>query len=83
MNNSLLRLLTSVSFSSQSDAEIVFTYGGNNPVGKSESILHGWGVNHMQEGFFLILGGSVKEWRGKKFPKPPFRTMRNWVHDLR
>ncbi|GMI06561.1 hypothetical protein TrLO_g4085 [Triparma laevis f. longispina] len=72
-------------FYKESDAEIVFTYGGTNPLGKSESILHGWGCNHMHDlddGCFLILGGSVKEWRDKPFPKPGFMVTRNWVNDL-
>ncbi|GMH89436.1 hypothetical protein TrVE_jg13090 [Triparma verrucosa] len=72
-------------FYKESDAEIVFRYGGTNPLGKSESILHGWGCSHMHDpsdGCFLILGGSVKEWRGKPFPKPGFMVTRNWVNDL-
>ena len=61
----------------ESDAEIIFKYGGNNPLGKSESILHGWGVNHLSAaGFFLICGGSVREWNGVEFPRPPRRTFR-------
>ena len=69
-------------FHKESDAEIVFRYGGTNPVGRSETVLHGWGVNHLVEGIFLILGGSVKDWKGKKFPKPGFMVSRNWVHCL-
>ena len=44
----------------ESDAEIVFTYGGSNPLTSSECILHGWGCNHLTEGYFVVLGGSVK-----------------------
>ncbi|GMI47090.1 hypothetical protein TrCOL_g7156 [Triparma columacea] len=69
-------------FHKESDAEIVFRYGGTNPVGRSETVLHGWGVNHLVEGIFLILGGSVKDWKGKAFPKPGFMVSRNWVHCL-
>jgi hypothetical protein len=66
-------------FYQESDAEIVFSYGGTTPVGKTESILRGWGCNHLAEGFFLILGGSVSEWKGKVFPAPGFLTTRNVV----
>lgn len=51
-------------------------------MGRSETVLHGWGVNHLVEGIFLILGGSVKDWKGKAFPKPGFMVSRNWVHCL-
>ena len=63
----------------ESDAEIVFSYGGTTPIGKTESILRGWGCNNLKDGSFLILGGSVSEWRGKKFPKPGLLTTRNEV----
>jgi len=69
-------------FYKESDAEIVFQYGGTNPLGRSETVLHGWGCNHLVEGIFLILGGSVKNWKGKDFPKPGFMVTRNWVHCL-
>jgi hypothetical protein len=66
-------------FHQPSEAEIVFSYGGQNPMGKSESILRGWGCDHLVEGFFLILGGSVTEWEGERFPPPPRWTTRNVV----
>ena len=68
---------------SYTDTEIVLIFSGANPIGESEAIVHAWAINQFEEGYFLILGKSVKEYNnGVKVPKKKFMTRRTQVNAL-
>jgi len=71
---------------SYSDTDIVLHFGGANPLGDSEVIVRAWGINHFEEGFFLILGHSVYEYNGEngmtKVHKKKMMTRRNHINAL-
>ncbi|GMI61334.1 hypothetical protein ScalyP_jg6176 [Parmales sp. scaly parma] len=71
---------------SYSPTDIVLHFGGSNPISDTEVIVHAWGINHFEEGFFLIVGKSVDEYKvgdeQVKVFKKKFMTTRNHVNAL-
>ena len=66
-----------------SPVELIFKFGGNSILGRSESVLRGWGVDYLSKGFFLILGGTVDyDSKGNPVEPAPFLTTRNRINEL-
>lgn len=66
-----------------SPVELIFKFGGSSVLGRSESVLRGWGVDYLSKGFFLILGGTVDyDSKGNPVEPAPFMTTRNRINEL-